>query len=1191
MTPAEQSQAMANLTRAIQELATARDTAALTQVLQQNRGLLHPGMDAVLTQLIQSAWGRGESDTAAIFLGCRSFLSRCRAHGVAAALIWQHALPIASINPLAQILLLPHAPAAYARRAELAALALKEVRRDSEPDLWATLHRERADGLVQSDGPGRAGRIEEALGHYDQALEVWSAAPYAGTQQWAGALRGRAAALRRRAGGDAAQNLREALGLYEQALDACSPEQAPLEWAEIRHGMGATWLEMPTGDKAANIDAAIAHYRAALQVRTRDKHPDLWADTTHDLAIACAQHPGRARAAHVEQAIALLQDVLKVREPGSRPWVRCQVALGNAYVSRPSGSPTENYGRAVYHFEQALKDLDAEEWPAGWAEASYALATAYWLHPAGDRADNLARAATHYDRALTVYTLDDYPIQWAQTQTSLGNIYCQPEMGPPSERLERAIGHFEDALRVRGRAADPAGWATVQNNLGNAYAERVRGNRADNQERAIACYQQALLERTREGAPGPWAETMNNLGAIYSERLRGDRARNHADAVAYFEQALKVHRPDLAPQPARRAARNLAQLAFAAGDWDTAARYYATAIEATEQLYAASAARSWRQVELAAAQDLFASRAYALAKLGRLADAVECLESGRTRALVEGLDLQRMAEAALAPEERARRREIVGRIAALEAELERSADRPFPIVADELVAARAELAAVRAEADEQPKPFGLDKIGQTAGAARPLAYLVATTHGSLALLVDRAAGADAVTVTRVWIAGFTSSDLASLLVAHDDGGQTTGYLPAQLGDGSWLERELDTLLLALGERLMVHVADQLRELGAAGVTLIPGGRLSLLPLHAARYRRGVQEVCFLEELSVAYAPSAHVLAEAQLSCRRRTADLRLAGVGNPLPPIEALEQLRDRLRAEVAALPGEPGLARDREGLARWLDRPVATSIHEGMMLRALVGKLPEHLRQPLRELAGQWPLSLPRARAELESVVELLPPDSARALYEQSATREMLLHALADATVVHLACHGRFEAEQPSSSGLLLADGRLALRDILSPGFRALARARLVVLSACQTAITDFQTLPDEAIGLPGGFLQAGTPAVIGTLWSVDDSSTALLMTRCYELMRGQEPQAPIEALRRAQLWLRDQTHASLKAYLNHHRALAEAPAQDTPHMPLALVLQLRTALAMRASHPRPYAAPYFWAPFTFHGSAEVCL
>ena len=110
-----------------------------------------------------------------------------------------------------------------------------------------------------------------------------------------------------------------------------------------------------------------------------------------------------------------------------------------------------------------------------------------------------------------------------------------------------------------------------------------------------------------------------------------------------------------------------------------------------------------------------------------------------------------------------------------------------------------------------------------------------------------------------------------------------------------------------------------------------------------------------------------------------------------------------------------------------------------------------------------------------------------------------------------------------------------------LQPHDVALRGAWLVVLSACQTAITDLKDLPEEAIGLPGGFVQAGVPGVVGTLWPVNDLSTMLLMAKFYECHLKEEL-APAAALRKAQLWLRD-------------------------------------------PNERPYAHPYYWAPFVFYG------
>ena len=55
----------------------------------------------------------------------------------------------------------------------------------------------------------------------------------------------------------------------------------------------------------------------------------------------------------------------------------------------------------------------------------------------------------------------------------------------------------------------------------------------------------------------------------------------------------------------------------------------------------------------------------------------------------------------------------------------------------------------------------------------------------------------------------------------------------------------------------------------------------------------------------------------------------------------------------------------------------------------------------------------------------------------------------------------------------------------------------RLLILSACQTAILDLQGARDEVRSLAAGMLQAGAAAILASLWSVDDRATYLLMVR----------------------------------------------------------------------------------------------
>ena len=79
---------------------------------------------------------------------------------------------------------------------------------------------------------------------------------------------------------------------------------------------------------------------------------------------------------------------------------------------------------------------------------------------------------------------------------------------------------------------------------------------------------------------------------------------------------------------------------------------------------------------------------------------------------------------------------------------------------------------------------------------------------------------------------------------------------------------------------------------------------------------------------------------------------------------------------------------------------------------------------------------------------------------------------------------------------------------------------SELVVLSACQKALGG-EIEGEGLIGLTRGFLYAGAPRVVATLWEIDDRTTAELMKRFYEgvLGRGERPAA---ALRSAQIAMR---------------------------------------------------------------------
>jgi CHAT domain-containing protein len=209
----------------------------------------------------------------------------------------------------------------------------------------------------------------------------------------------------------------------------------------------------------------------------------------------------------------------------------------------------------------------------------------------------------------------------------------------------------------------------------------------------------------------------------------------------------------------------------------------------------------------------------------------------------------------------------------------------------------------------------------------------------------------------------------------------------------------------------------------------------------------------------------------------------------------------------------------------------------------------------------------LPYAQFEIKEIAKLFS-GNVKLLFEERATYSGVYDAIRDANHIHFACHATFEVEAPLDSGLLLSNkGRLTLSDLLS--LEGLHRARLVVLSACQTAIVDFDKLPEESIGLAGGFLQAGVPGVVGSLWSIDDVSTTLLMVHFYQIyLSGISPE---EALRQAQVWLRNARKIELLAYSSHF---------GENHLKL-----LSKRLSLEDNDERPFSHPYYWAGFTYHG------
>lgn len=227
----------------------------------------------------------------------------------------------------------------------------------------------------------------------------------------------------------------------------------------------------------------------------------------------------------------------------------------------------------------------------------------------------------------------------------------------------------------------------------------------------------------------------------------------------------------------------------------------------------------------------------------------------------------------------------------------------------------------------------------------------------------------------------------------------------------------------------------------------------------------------------------------------------------------------------------------------------------------------------------------LPYAELEVDAICKFFSSSASEVLKKQDANEAALKVSenLPLSHCCHFACHGEFNLKSPVESALLLSehkssakdqqlkeDGQLTLPEI----FRlTLDQCRLVTLSACETGMVDPDSISDEYIGLPSGFMFAGSPSVVASLWKASDVSTIFLMSKFYQNLTEHiqknsqlEEGAVAIALNQAQCWLRDATNTELMQKMENFSL------KKTQKVELKRFLQ---------SQEKPFNMPYYWAAF----------
>jgi Tfp pilus assembly protein PilF len=1012
-----------------------------------------------------------------------------------------------------------------------------------------------------------------------------------------------------------------------EAADASRLMQTLRQAAAVPAGARTALAEAPALDAKAdalrgqgNYAGAESLYRQALAAREKvlgKRHPDT-AESYNNLALNLDDQ-GRHREAEV-----LLRRVLPWREEVLSPW---------------HPDTAKSYNDLACNLDAQARHKEAEPLHRRALAICVEVVGSRHFHSATSSNNlglNLDAQGRHKEaEPLFRQALDVREEVLGQrnprTASSYNNLACNLDAQGRSKEAERL---HRTALAICEGELGPRHfhWATSANNL--ALNLEAQGHYKE----AEKLFRQALT--VREGALGPrhprTASSCNNLASNLDAQGRSPEAeRLYRTALAVCEEVLGPSHPHSATS-----SNNLALNLDAQGRHKEAEPFWQAAAERSEAarlLLAAASLDKAAAVRIQPHLGLAACRA----RLGKPLDAWVAAEVGLARGLLD--DLAARAATPPGPDADRQDRERADRLAALDrllpplltaAKLD-DADRRRR---DELLKERASLddALARAAAERSRKAvLPLADVQAQLAADAALVFWVdlaalpnaADPNGEHWGCVIRHAGPPA------WVRLPGSGPKGAWTVDDDQ-------LPRRLrddlarGEPGAAARACRLAAQRL-EPLAPHLAATADLPAVRRLLVVPVGRMAGIPIEA-----------LTDRYLVSYAPSGSIFARLRQKHRPLTEPTLLA-VGDPVftlpqagPPPEPpdhglylslvlpggsaaraglragdvlLQYAGTRLTSRADLKPSEGGTP---VPVVAWRDGKTLDD------LRLAPGKLgvvvsPDppavalRKRRDLDLLAdararGDGLAPLPGTRLEVAAIAGLLPQDKSTVLLGSKAS-EQELDALVAAgklksfRLLHLATHATVDPVSARFSTLELARDRLPTPDEQARraaagktvytgrlSVEAIAEswdldADLVTLSACQTALG-----PDGGgeglLGFSQVLLGRGARSLLLSLWKVDDTATALLMTRFYQNLLGKreglkEPLPKAEALGEAKRWLRQLPRSeaeALAARLAHGSVRASEETKGPGTVPVV------------PSGEAPFAHPRYWAAFILIGDPD---
>ncbi|QIZ73661.1 CHAT domain-containing protein [Oxynema aestuarii AP17] len=1005
---------------------------------------------------------------------------------------------------------------------------------------------------------------------------------------------------------DPAANLDQAIAAYTEAAAIRRRPGLEKDLASTLNNLGNAYqTQAQFGlDPAANLDQAIAAYTEAAAIMRRPGLEKDLASTLTNLGVAYLTQAefGLDPAANLDQAIAAYTEAAAIRR---RPGLEKDLAstlnnLGNAYQTQAQFGldPAANLDQAIAAYTEAAairrrpgleKDLASTLTNLG---VAYLTQAEFGLDPAA----NLDQAIAAYTEAAAIRRRPGLEKDLASTLTNLGVAYLtQAEFGlDPAANLDQAIAAYTEAAAIRRRPGLEKDLASTLNNLGNAYQTQAQFglDPAANLDQAIAAYTEAAAIRRRPGLEKDLASTLTNLGVAYLTQAEFglDPAANLDQAIAaYTEAAAIMRRPGLEKDLASTLTNlGVAYRTQAEFGLDPAANLDQAIAAYTEA--AAIMRRPGLEKDLASTLTNLGVAYLTQAEFGldpaanldqAIAAYTEAAAIMRRPGLEKdlastlnnwGFTYQQQSQYYSSDPERKQ--------TALE-----NAYRTFAEALEQVEYLRGEITTedYKRNFNEQWNKIYRGMVEVCLELGNYTAAIEYADRSKARNLVELIATRDA------YPQGISPEDRQRLQQLRQAIFQEDRRLQQDPNrDSSHLNQLRDEFQKKFPYQPLhfPQIQQLLDEETAILEWYILGDKFLTFTLTAQTLHLWTSSPEDLEKLGE--------WGNAYLNDYRRNKtqwqdnlQQRLDSLTQILHLDEILQNLRENFPncQKLILIPH------------RYLHLfpihalPVLTGENQSQTLQELFPKgvnyapscqlLQQAQNRPRRHFTHFFAVQNPTedltfADVEVETIRSLFP--QRRSLQRNNATKATFLAKdLSQTHHLFFSCNAEFNPNSPLDSGLQLADGILTLEEIIAS--LNLSECSLVTLSACESGQVALDQT-DEYISLSSGFILAGSPSILVSLWFVDEVSTALLLIKTYETLQQHPGQLAI-ALKTAQIWLRDTTVAGFQDWVQ------KCPLLGDWRDALAEFFQ-NLGQNEKGINDRPYKSPYHWAAFCVVGQGE---